>query len=68
LDALQEHGVEKELIFTDKASGASYSRSGLMPVFRNFAAATFCSSGYVIASGYLAMQPDEDGDDERRSG
>lgn len=29
LDALQKHGVPKELIFTDKASGAKYERPGM---------------------------------------
>ena len=28
-DALQKHGVAKELIFTDKASGAKHERPGL---------------------------------------
>ncbi len=29
LDALEKYGVERELIFTDKASGASHDRAGL---------------------------------------
>jgi DNA invertase Pin-like site-specific DNA recombinase len=34
IDALRNHGVAKELIFTDKASGAKYDRPGLDAGFR----------------------------------
>ena len=34
LDALEKYGVERKLIFTDKASGASHDRAGLDACFR----------------------------------
>ena len=34
LDALQKQGVAKDLIFTDKASGAKHERPGLDACFR----------------------------------
>ena len=33
IDALREHGVAKELVFTDKASGAAHEHPGLDSCF-----------------------------------
>jgi DNA invertase Pin-like site-specific DNA recombinase len=34
LDALRKHGVARDLIFTDKASGATHERTGLDACFQ----------------------------------
>jgi DNA invertase Pin-like site-specific DNA recombinase len=34
LDALRKHGVARDLIFTDKASGATHERPGLDACFQ----------------------------------
>ena len=38
LDALEKYGVERKLIFTDKASGASHDRAGLDACFKQLRA------------------------------
>ena len=50
IDALQKYGVAKELIFTDKASGASEIALGLTPVSMSFVMETCCSSGDLTDS------------------
>ena len=55
LDALQKYGVAKDLIFTDKASGAIRERPGSMLVSMSFIAVTSCSSGDSIDSGALCV-------------
>ena len=48
LDALRNHGVANELIFTDKASGAAKrDRPGLDACFRELRAVTSCWFGVV---------------------
>lgn len=51
IDALRNHGVANELIFTDKASAQSTTAKGSRPASANFARATFSWSGDSIASG-----------------